>query len=254
MNVMKNRLITRCLSTCFLSLYLFSLCLSPSAQAVAPSESRSGEGIRAGEAAGKNVKNDPQAFSELVKKLDAFEVFFAHFEQQSVSENGRKRVEGGEVWLKKPGQFRWQTNEPFKQVIVSQRDKTWAIDEDLMQVVIRRQEDISGNTPAQLLSGNARHFLSAYHVMQRRDGKDDVYTLVPVKDNDLFEKLEMIFTGNILKAIVLNDVLGGHRRIVFSDVKSGSSKQFPFDNNLFIARVPEDFDVIDETVGRQQKR
>ncbi|OED46630.1 outer membrane lipoprotein carrier protein LolA [Endozoicomonas sp. (ex Bugula neritina AB1)] len=190
------------------------------------------------------INHDKQAAEDLAESLQSIHSLSASFEQQTVASQGRVKTENGEVLIKRPNQFRWDTRKPFNQDIVSKDNKIWMVDTDLMQVVIKKQDDTQGPTPVQLLSGNASEFLKNYRVVRVGDrNKELTYTLRPVGESELFEQLDVTFNKGVLTSMTLKDSLGGKRRITFSDMKLNEK----VDDKRFQINIPKDFDVIDET-------
>lgn len=189
--------------------------------------------------------NDEKASQALAKKLQSIKSLSAHFQQQAVSSDGRTKTESGEMQMKRPDLFRWLTREPFEQEIVAQGNKVWMVDPELQQVIIQKQDARRANTPAKLLTGNARELLKQYKVSVYSKDRNERFTLTPREESDLFEKLDIDFRQGRLSAIELSDSLGGKRRILFSGVKENTQ----LNDSLFEVKPPKGFDVIDETRG-----
>ncbi|WOG30049.1 outer membrane lipoprotein chaperone LolA [Endozoicomonas sp. 8E] len=189
--------------------------------------------------------NDEKASLALSEKLQSLKSLTAHFQQQAVSSDGRTKTESGEMQMKRPDLFRWLTREPFEQEIVAHGNKVWMVDRELQQVIIQKQDARTANTPAKLLTGNAREMLKQYNVSVYSKDRNERYTLTPKEDSDLFEKLDIDFRHGMLTAIELSDSLGGKRRILFSGVKENTQ----LNDSLFEVKPPKGFDVIDETRG-----
>ena len=189
------------------------------------------------------IKHDEQAAKALAEALQAINTLSAHFEQQSLGSRGRVKTESGEMLIKRPDHFRWDTHKPFSQKIISTDNKIWVVDTDLMQVIIKKQDDSMGTTPVQLLSGDAARFLKDYRVVRVGSHDELVYTLRPRSASELFEQLDVTFVRGQLKAMIMSDSLGGKRQIRFSDVTLNRL----VDDSHFKVSIPEDYDVIDET-------
>ncbi|WP_252179734.1 outer membrane lipoprotein chaperone LolA [Endozoicomonas sp. 4G] len=187
--------------------------------------------------------NDEKAAQSLAEKLESLKSLTAHFQQEAVSSDGRTQTEAGEMQMKRPDLFRWVTREPFEQEIVAHGNKVWMVDRELQQVIIQKQDTRMANTPAQLLTGNARELLKQYNVSVYSKDRNEKYTLTPKAESDLFEKLDIDFHQGRLAAIELSDSLGGKRRISFSEVKENTQ----LNDSLFEVTPPKGFDVIDET-------
>ena len=190
------------------------------------------------------IKHDKQASEELAKSLQSIHSLSAQFKQQTVARHRRNKNESGDMLIKRPNQFRWDTRAPFNQDIVSKDSKVWIVDTDLLQVVIKKQDDRLGPTPVQLLSGNASEFLKDYQVVRVGDkDKKLVYTLRPIGNKELFEQLDVTFIKNTLDSMTLKDSLGGKREITFTGVRINDK----VDDKRFEVTIPKGFDVIDET-------
>ena len=194
-----------------------------------------------------SIKQDKRAAEELAKKLQAMNTVSANFSQSTIDQSGRSQVEKGSMQLKRPNQFRWNITSPFNQEIIAKDGKLWMIDPDFKQVVIKKQDNQSGPTAVQLLSGDASEFLMEYAVTRMNYGPEVVYTLRPGKASDLFERLEIHFSRDEISAITLVDSLGGKRRIDFTRVNLNQ----PVDNKLFEPDLQQlekaGFDIIDES-------
>ena len=133
-----------------------------------------------------NVKHDKKAADQLAKTLQSMITVSASFSQSTIDKSGRPKVEKGSMQLKRPNQFRWNITSPFNQEIIAKGGKLWMLDPDFKQVVIKKQDDQSGPTAVQLLSGDASVFLKEYGVTRMNYGPEVVYTLRPRKVSDLF--------------------------------------------------------------------
>lgn len=224
----------RCCALAFLA--------TPLAVAAASVESGSGSVVQSVLMPG-SAAEEKSATEALTRKLDKIHTISARFQQEAVGSDGRTRTESGSMQMKRPGQFRWNTESPFEQEIVAIKDKVWLVDRDLSQVIIQHQDNQMGNTPAQLLSGNAREFLGDYRVFRFNNEKQDKFTLIPRENSGLFDKLDITFCDDNLDSIELRDSLGGRRRVSFSQVNVNG---FISDSDFKID-IPKGYDVIDQT-------
>ncbi|MBS1214133.1 MAG: outer rane lipoprotein carrier protein LolA, partial [Proteobacteria bacterium] len=72
----------------------------------------------------------------------------ADFSQVQVDEKGVPgRKSNGVFYLQRPGKFRWDYQQPYRQEIVSNGGKVWFYDVDLEQVTAKRLNDAIGSTP-----------------------------------------------------------------------------------------------------------
>jgi outer membrane lipoprotein carrier protein len=78
----------------------------------------------------------------------------ASFNQVVSDASGRQIAEAsGEFSIARPGRFRWTVDRPYKQLLVGDGERVWIYDEDLNQVVTRKNDRALGSTPAALLAG-----------------------------------------------------------------------------------------------------
>ena len=74
----------------------------------------------------------------------------------------------GTMWIQRPGQFRWNTADPYPQQIVSDGKELWIYDEDLEQATRKTLDKQVGNTPALLLSGDPSRIADGFQVSAYR--------------------------------------------------------------------------------------
>ncbi|WP_236631933.1 outer membrane lipoprotein chaperone LolA [Endozoicomonas montiporae] len=193
-------------------------------------------------------ENDAKAAEKLTRKLEKIRTISAKFKQESIGSDGRIREESGSMQIKRPGKFRWNTASPFEQEVVAIDKKIWMVDRDLHQVIIQVQDDRMSNTPAQLLSGDAKEFLKDYRIGLYQDDKQERFALTPDGNSDLFEKLDIVFRNGLLNSIELRDSLGGRRRVELSDVNFNGM----ISDSDFRVEIPKGYDVLDQTASTEQ--
>ncbi|MGO2242394.1 MAG: outer membrane lipoprotein chaperone LolA [Halomonas sp.] len=183
------------------------------------------------------------AAERLTERLDPLESYQASFEQRILDGSGdRLQSAHGEMWLSRPGLLRWEVDAPYSQIVVSDGDDVYLYDPDLEQVTIQVMDDRVTHTPALLLSGSASDLTESYEVFYEQDDGDDVFTLVPISADTLFEELSMVFDADTLTALWMMDSTGQRTSITFSDIINNGNidrSQFDFD-------IPEGTDVIRE--------
>jgi outer membrane lipoprotein carrier protein len=148
--------------------------------------------------------------------------------------------------VKRPGQFRWETTSPAKQLIVTSGKTVWIYDPDLEQAVRQNLDDQVGNTPALLLSGQPGTIMKSFRVTQPK-ASEAYFVLYPKGEDGVFESLGLRFTGNspgqsAPSQMILKDSLGQQTTINFSNVKLNPS----FSSSAFNFTPPKGTDVIDQ--------
>lgn len=186
-----------------------------------------------------------QAVSSLVSDLSAMKSLNATFHQWvNDAKNAALQEVTGTMWIARPGMFRWDTNDPYPQQIISDNNLLWIYDLDLEQVTKRKLDRQVGNTPALLLSGDPAQLEQSFTITAFRfDETGEVrYDLAPKAKDALFELLRVHFRNGRLNDMFLRDNLGQTTRIEF-DIKSYNEKIEP---SVFAFKPPEGVDVIED--------
>lgn len=180
----------------------------------------------------------------LSRMLEPLETFEASFEQLILDGSGeRLQQANGQMWLSRPGKFRWEVEAPYEQVVVSNGEEVSLYDPDLEQVTVQALDQRVTHTPALLLSGSASELTESYEVSRRQQGSAESFTLVPKAADTLFEELEMTFRGERLSFLQMTDSTGQQTAIEFHDVQMNPS----IDDQRFVLEVPDGVDVIRDT-------
>jgi len=149
----------------------------------------------------------------------------ADFSQQNYDAKGKAlQALSGQMKVKRPGYFRWETTAPSPQLIVANGSVVWVYDPELEQATQQRLDKQVGNTPALLLSGDSRQLDSAFSISEdASQGGDSAFTLRPRDKDALFDTLRVSFHGHELTSMSLQDNLGQKTDIHFDKVKLNPS-------------------------------
>ncbi len=144
----------------------------------------------------------------------------AHFEQQAFDpKGGAGKTSRGDLALKAPRQFRWDTVAPYKQLIVADGEKVWIYDADLEQVSVRAQGTEEAHSPLTVLTDLSqldRDFATSEQ--GERDGLS--WLRLKSKDKDpQFAYADLGFDATGLARMQFEDTLGDKTEIRFSDWK-----------------------------------
>jgi len=179
--------------------------------------------------------------SELTDYLNNLHTLEASFTQSVFAKNNTpKQKSAGLIVVRSPDNFYLEYNSPYKLIYVADGKKLWSYDEDLEQVVVKKQGNLLVNTPAMLL-GNPKHLTQAYRI--EKTGIVDGwlwFELTPKKENTNFESVSLAFKSEELKAMEMRDNFGQTTRLEFINVK----KNPVLSNNRFKFTPPEGVDVI----------
>jgi len=175
--------------------------------------------------------------------IEALRAFFAgletlqaDFEQQVVDEYGRTQQSSrGHMWIMRPGRFRWDYEEPYRQQIVADGKRLWSYDEDLEQVTVQAAGDVLTATPAMLLSGEQP--LEQVFTLEV-DG--DSVRLLPKTDDSNITALHLYLEAGVLQEITAQDSFGNTTTFRFSKLERNPA--LPAD--LFVFVPPAGADVV----------
>ncbi|MGD8514009.1 MAG: outer membrane lipoprotein chaperone LolA [Granulosicoccaceae bacterium] len=149
----------------------------------------------------------------------------------------------GTMWLSRPGRFRWDYEKPYQQLIVADGERVWMYDVDLEQVTVRKVDNVIGNAPALLLSGNTP--LEENFEIEEQPASDDGLLwvkLLPKQADTGFDSMLIAFRDETLQRMELRDSLGNLTRLVFTNMQRNPD----IDEAQFVFTPPQGVDVIGE--------
>lgn len=196
--------------------------------------------VNAGEVAPETAT---KKLNEYLSELQSME---ASFEQwvTDAKQNALQHVTGT-MWIQRPGQFRWDTNDPYPQKIVSDGQELWIYDEDLEQATKKVLDKQLGNTPALLLSGDPGKISESFTVTGYLFDETGEWRFdMRPKDKDvMFTLLRVHFYQNHLRDMYLEDSLGQTTRIEFKPMQVNK----PIPESQFKLDLDDSVDVIVES-------
>jgi outer membrane lipoprotein carrier protein len=176
--------------------------------------------------------------------LDGLNTLQASFRQILLDEQGVADDESsGQMYLSRPGRFRWDYLQPNPMLIVADGNQIWLYDKDLEQVTVRAQALTLNNTPAALLASTApiADSFEVSELGEREDGSIWL-SLRPHAEDSSFEGIRVGFAGDgALQAMELKDSFGQTTRLLFSQIQRNPE----LDEELFKFSPPTDVDVIE---------
>jgi len=187
--------------------------------------------------------DDEAAVKRLTGLLDRAQTLSGRFSQLTLDGSGTQLQEtSGQLALKRPGLFRWHTDAPQEQLLVSNGQKVWLYDPDLMQVTIQTLDQRLTHTPALLLSGDVSKIRENFEITFKEGGDVVDFILKPKAKDSLFDSSigrTDFPQGNHMQLI---DSIGQRTNILFREVKMNQ----PLDAAQFNFEVPPGADVIEE--------
>ncbi len=156
-----------------------------------------------------------------------------NFSQKVKDANGKViQISDGNFTLARPGLLRWETLEPFPQLLTINEKSIWVYDSDLEQATRRPLGDDIRNSPALLLSSDASKMVGRYDITEVT-GTDDVkvFSLQPKQAEMGITRFTLAFSKSSPSRIELQDSLGQQTTIDLVSVtlnKEADRKQFDF--------------------------
>jgi len=174
------------------------------------------------------------------------ETLHASFSQTITAQDGRRHeASSGEVWMKRPGLFRWAYGGEFPELIVADGVQVWMYDLLLEQVVVKPQSALAENSPLLLLT--SLESLDEQFLTREVGVYDGMNLLELVSKNteSEFERVLLGFAGDELRMMTLEDAFGMRTEIRFSEMIRNPE----LDSDLFRFKPPDHVDVVGEIPG-----
>ncbi|EJL6846648.1 outer membrane lipoprotein chaperone LolA [Vibrio cholerae] len=175
----------------------------------------------------------------LSERLAMSEGFSATFNQQVLSPEGKVILTGnGKVDIARPSLFRWETETPDENLLVSDGTTLWHFDPFVEQVTLYRAEEALEQTPFVLLTRNKASDWDAYHVEE----KGDVFTLTPTALDSNQGRFQItISEKGVVQGFKVIEQDGQQSEFTFNKVK----QQKP-NASVFNYKVPKGVEVDDQ--------
>jgi outer membrane lipoprotein carrier protein len=167
------------------------------------------------------------ALAEAAAGTDVLTAFFgdlrtfqAAFEQVVTDDRGKVLERAsGQVAIKRPNRFRWDYEQPYRQLLLSDGTWLWNYDPDLQQATRHRLDRALTGTPAMLLARpDSLTDLFDLRALEPNDGLQWI-ELAPKQEDVRFERVRLGFTGGTLTAMQLVDGFSRITNIRFTRVR-----------------------------------
>ena len=183
------------------------------------------------------------ATQDLQRFFNQVQRYSARFDQVTLDEAMNPIQESsGNLWIQRPGKFRWNYTVPYEQHIVGDGKQVWVYDVELKQAAVRRMEGALGATPAILLSGKGA--LEGVFVIKDlgHQGELDWVQLTPKKNDGGFENIRIGFEKGKIRTLEMIDGFGQTTRVTLRDAKENTQ----ISADKFNFKPPAGVDVITE--------
>ncbi len=180
--------------------------------------------------------------SSLSGYLNGMDNLQANFVQHTFDGKGTLlQSQEGVLHLKRPNKFRWQSQLPFEQLLISNGETLWQYDEDLEQVSVQKLDQRLSVTPALLLTGNIERITQEYEIYGEPMEDEYHFVLIPKGNETLFDRLRLEFDNKkLLSRMVIKDEVGQKTVIRLLNAKQVSSIK----DSTFEFDIPSGIDVI----------
>ncbi|MFG0807061.1 outer membrane lipoprotein chaperone LolA [Pseudomonas fluvialis] len=183
------------------------------------------------------------ASARLSDLLGKAETLSGRFSQLTLDASGTHLQEAtGQMELKRPGLFRWHTDAPLEQLLVSNGQQVWLYDPDLEQVTIQQLDQRLTHTPALLLSGDVSKIGENFTIEFKEAGDVVDFILRPKARDTLFDTLRLSFRSGLINDMQLIDSVGQRTNILFMGVQLNQ----PLAAERFTFEIPAGVDVIQQ--------
>ena len=165
----------------------------------------------------------------------------AGFHQKVVdADNILQQVSDGQMWIQRPGRFRWDYETPYRQQIISDGKRLWSYDEDLEQVTVQAIDKVLTSTPAMLLSG-LRPVDEVFDMEALPAAEGLLHArLQPRSDDSNINEIHLYFVNDDLVRIEAMDGFGNTTTFDFT----GLQRNAELESGLFHFEPPPGVDVV----------
>ncbi len=189
------------------------------------------------------ASDQQRSANKLSELLSHTQTITGTFSQLTLDSTGTQLQEAsGQMVLQRPGLFRWHTDPPLEQLLVSNGEKVWLYDPDLMQVTVQKMDQRLTHTPALLLSGDVSKISENFNISYKEGGSVTDFILTPTAKDTLFDTLRLSFRNGVISDMQLMDAVGQRTNILFMGVTVNE----PVDASQFVFTAPAGVDVIED--------
>lgn len=166
----------------------------------------------------------------------------AAFSQQVLDDKGALRQSSsGNVFLSRPGKFRWEYAAPDKHEIVADGKNVWVYDVELDQVTVKPMDKALSSAPvAMLLQKQPVEKQFDVQDMEADNSTLEWFRLTPKKQDSDFTTMDLGVSNNGIEEMILGDKFGQQTYIKFQGMRTNVN----LDSKLFSFTPPKGVDVV----------
>ena len=183
--------------------------------------------------------NGPQKLNDFFNQL---ETVSAKFEQSILdTESAHVGRFQGDLYVSRPGKFRWDYFEPYEKQILADGDTVYVVDTDLEQITYIPQERALQGTPASILIGQ-ESLEDRFEIIDIGSSQGmDWVELLPRDAESQFTRILLAFVSNELRRMEMADKFGQITRFQFYDIKRNPE----LDKQLFVFKRRQGYDLLE---------
>lgn len=176
---------------------------------------------------------------QLASQLNSFKTLSANFSEITTDASQQiLQKSAGVMMISKPNYFRFETQSPTHQIIITNGKTLWVYDVDLMQATKQKIQNMPAN-PAKILSGNVSVLLKQFSVRLLSNKNNETFQLMPKKPEQ-FRSVTIVFDHGVLKSMQVQSNLGQASVFTFTNVKRNPS----LPSTLFHFHAPTGVDIL----------
>jgi outer membrane lipoprotein carrier protein len=190
------------------------------------------------------MAEEPSARAVLEAFATDLQTLSASFEQSIVGPEGAVESSGtGQVWLSRPGLFRWSYDGEFPEIIVADGETVWMHDVVMEQVTVKPQSMLAQDSPLTVLTGIST---LDEQFLVRELGAHEGLKLLELTSRSPDSEFDRVLLGMdqaSLRLMVMEDAFGLRTELRFSQVERNPG----LDPGLFHFEPPSGVDIIGES-------
>ncbi|MBF0158358.1 MAG: outer membrane lipoprotein chaperone LolA [Magnetococcales bacterium] len=186
-----------------------------------------------------------QAVERLQRFTDQLKSIEGEFVQQIEEEGSRQlRENTGHFVAAKPGRFRWDYQQPFKQLVVSNGEEIWYYEPDLRQATRSTAKALYETPAAFLVSGVRIAEMFDWEVKTNSHWQVPAIHLKPKRDDKSIHEIAIALDPQQerLLGLMVADTMGHRSWFTFNHMRTNQ----PIDSKQFNFIPPKEVDIIHE--------
>lgn len=180
-----------------------------------------------------------EKLNEFFTQVDTMQ---AAFTQQVIDDKGALRQSSsGNVFLSRPGKFRWEYAAPDKHEIVADGKNVWVYDVELDQVTVKPMDKALSSAPVGMLTEKQpvdKQF--SVEEMEADNSKLEWFRLTPKKKDSDFTTMDLGISDTGVEEMILGDKFGQQTYIKFEGLRTN----IDIDKGRFSFTPPKGVDVV----------